>query len=80
MLCTNDVIATLHLHVLVLTGVLIQKFVNYRMRLVVVGDISAWVAESDSLRDFVVEANRGGHIWFVADGDELGRRLASTVD
>jgi hypothetical protein len=34
------------------------------------------LAESSALRDFVGESNHGGQLWFVADGDELARRLA----
>jgi len=58
-----------------LAGEIMQKFVNYRMRLAVVGDISAHVAASTALRDLVVESNRGGQVWFVADLDELDTRL-----
>ena len=57
-------------------GAVAQKFVNYRLKLAVVGDVSAAVAASDALRDFVGEANAGGHVWFVADLAELERRLA----
>lgn len=60
-----------------LAGEVMQKFVNYRMRLAVVGDISAYVAASTALRDLVVESNRGGHVWFVADLDELDTHLAA---
>ena len=48
-----------------LAGEVIQKFVNYRMRLAMIGDISAWLAQSNALRDFVYESNRGTAIWFV---------------
>lgn len=58
-----------------LAGAVAQKFVNYRMRLAVIGDISAWIAGSDALRDFVREANRGQDIWFAADLAELRSRL-----
>lgn len=56
-------------------GEMAQKFVNYRLRLVIVGDISEHVARSDALRDFVYETNRGNQLWFVADAAELERRL-----
>jgi hypothetical protein len=52
-----------------------QKFVNYRMRLVVLGDISGYVASSTALRDLVYESNQGSQVWFVADLDELDARL-----
>jgi len=56
-------------------GGIIQKFVNYRTQLVVIGDISRWVAGSDALRDFVYEANKGREIWFLADLNALAERL-----
>lgn len=60
-----------------IAGDAIQKFVNYGIGLAVVGDISRHVAASTSLRDFVYESNRGGHVWFVASLDELEGRLAA---
>lgn len=56
-------------------GVLVQKLVNYRLRLAVVGDISAYLVGSGSLRAFVVEANRGRDVWFVSSVAELEERL-----
>lgn len=57
-------------------GDMVQKFVNYGIRLAIVGDISERTAQSKSLHDFVYEANRGNRIWFVASKDELDARLA----
>jgi hypothetical protein len=57
-------------------GEFVQKFVNYRKRLVVVGDIAAQLAGSDALRDWVREANRGHDIWFLGDLDALEARLS----
>lgn len=62
-----------------LAGEILQKFVNYRIRLAIVGDISARVAASAALRDFVTESNRGRQLWFVDDLAGLDRRLAATV-
>lgn len=59
-----------------LAGDVLQKFVNYRVRVAVVGDISAYVEASDALRDFVWESNRGEHVWFVADEAALREKLA----
>lgn len=59
-----------------LAGDVLQKFVNYRVRVAIVGDISAHVEASDALRDFVWESNRGEHVWFVADEQELESKLA----
>ncbi|MFF1273445.1 DUF4180 domain-containing protein [Streptomyces marokkonensis] len=57
-------------------GDVVQKFVTYRIRLVIVGDIASRVADSDALRDFVREANRGTQVWFVTDRAALEERLA----
>ncbi|MBQ1074253.1 DUF4180 domain-containing protein [Micromonospora sp. C31] len=57
-------------------GEVMQKFVNYRIRLVVVGDITAHLAASSALRALVHESNRSGHVWFVPDLDALDARLA----
>ncbi|MGS2616459.1 DUF4180 domain-containing protein [Micromonospora sp. LZ34] len=56
-------------------GEVMQKFVNYRLRLAVVGDISGHLATSSALRALVHESNRAEHIWFVPDLDALDERL-----
>ncbi|MEU9115469.1 DUF4180 domain-containing protein [Streptomyces sp. NPDC048483] len=58
-----------------LAGEIVQKFVNYRIRLVIIGDISPHVAGSQALRDFVREANRGSQVWFVATQEEFDEKL-----
>src|SRR5687767_13990341 len=50
-----------------LAGEVVQKFVNYKLQLAIVGDISQQIAASNALRDFVHEANRGRQLWFVKD-------------
>jgi hypothetical protein len=62
-----------------LAGDIVQKFANYRMRLAVVGDISAQIAASEALRDLVRESNRSHQLWFVADLDELDTRLGGSA-
>lgn len=57
-------------------GEVAQKFVNYGMRLAVVGDITAAVEGSNAFRDFVREANKARHVTFAADLDALALRLA----
>lgn len=59
-----------------IAGEVIQKFVTYERRLVIMGDISRALEASTALRDFVRESNRGRHVWFVADRAELEQRLA----
>ena len=61
-------------------GEFIQKFVTYKLRLAIVGDISAYVAESSALRDFVYKANRSEHFWFVDTREALDQRLLTTGD
>jgi hypothetical protein len=60
-----------------LAGEVLQKAANYRLKSAVVGDISAHVAASDALRDFVVESNRGNRIFFAPDLPTLAERLAA---
>jgi Domain of unknown function (DUF4180) len=60
-------------------GAVIQKFLTYGFRLVILGDISAHVAKSSALRDFVYECNSGRHIWFVANSEELKERLERSL-
>ena len=59
-----------------LAGAIAQKFVNYRLRLAIVGDISGHVGESAALRDYVYETNRGNQLWFVGTADELDGKLS----
>lgn len=59
-----------------LLGGFLQKFQNYQMRLAVLGDLSAPLAASNALRDFVGETNRIGYHLFVADKAELAAGLA----
>ena len=60
-----------------IAGEVIQKLVNYRFKLAVVGEISGFIAGSNALRDFVVESNRGQHVWFVEDLAALEHRLGA---
>lgn len=60
-----------------IAGNVIQKFVNYGVAVAFVGDVSDAVADSNALRDFVRESNRGRHVWFVADMAELEASLSA---
>jgi hypothetical protein len=62
-----------------IAGEVIQKFVTYHFRVAILGDVSAVVARSDALRDFVRESNRGRHVWFVDDLAALEARLAAAA-
>ncbi len=54
-----------------LAGAVLQKFTNYRLRVAIAGDISAYTEKSGPLRDFVRESNRGGWVRFVGSVGEL---------
>lgn len=58
-----------------LAGHFFQKMQNYRVRLVILGDITVHLAASKALRDFIAETNRIGHHLFVADRAELDDKL-----
>jgi hypothetical protein len=60
-------------------GEVMQKFVNYHLQLVIVGDIDRHLEVSRALRALVHESNRGRHVWFVADLAELDTRLGVTA-
>jgi hypothetical protein len=58
---------------------MIQKFATYGRRVAIVGDISRHIDESTAFRDFVVECNRGEHLWFVGSAAELEKRVTTVI-
>ncbi|WP_048796990.1 DUF4180 domain-containing protein, partial [Serratia sp. 506_PEND] len=48
-----------------IAGAVLQKFINYRLRVALLGDITPWLAQSNALQDLVREANRGEQVWFL---------------
>jgi hypothetical protein len=60
-----------------IAGDLLQKFVNYQVRVAILGNIDDQIAASVALRDFVRESNRGASIWFCKDQEELAAKLAA---
>ncbi len=54
-------------------GEMLQKFSNYRMRLVIVGDFVQY--QSNSLHDFIYESNNGSSINFVASKEEAFEKI-----
>jgi hypothetical protein len=56
-----------------LAGEILQKFSNYRVQLVIIGDFSKY--SSKSLKDFIFESNKHGHINFVNTVEEAIERL-----
>jgi hypothetical protein len=57
-----------------LAGEILQKFVNYRVRLAIVGDFSGYT--SKPLKDFIYESNKGQHVNFVSTEEEAIKRLS----
>jgi hypothetical protein len=57
-----------------LAGDILQKFVNYQVKIAIVGDFSRYA--SQSLRDFIHESNQGKDIFFVADEAQAIAKLA----
>ncbi|OAI41955.1 hypothetical protein AYO38_11900 [bacterium SCGC AG-212-C10] len=60
-------------------GDVLQKMVNYGLKLAVIGDISGYVERSNAFRDLVREADRGGSVYFVADLAALEQRLMGAI-
>lgn len=58
-----------------LAGEVLQKFVNYGMRVALVGDFSQYT--SKPLRDFIRESNRGNAVLFVRTEEEARERLSA---
>lgn len=56
-----------------LAGDILQKFVNYRMKLAIYGDYSHYT--SKPLHDFLYESNQGKQIFFVNSREEAIERL-----
>ena len=48
-----------------IAGNILQKFAQYQMPLIIVGDFSKY--KSKSLNDFIFESNKGGQVNFVSD-------------
>lgn len=57
-----------------LAGEILQKFVNYRMKLAIIGDFSGYT--SKPLRDFIYESNQGNHVFFVSTEADAIEKLA----
>lgn len=58
-----------------LAGEILQKFINYQVKVAIYGDYSGYT--SKPLRDFIYESNRGKDVFFVADKEEALQRLAA---
>jgi len=59
-----------------LAGAIAQKFVNYRIKLAIVGVIPEDALQSTALQAFIKECNRGQNIWFLEQIESLEKKLA----
>lgn len=57
-----------------MAGEILQKYINYRVKLAVWGDFSRYT--SKPLHDFIYESNEGRDFFFVPTREEAIRRLA----
>ncbi|WP_307392596.1 DUF4180 domain-containing protein [Bacillus horti] len=57
-----------------IAGEILQKFINYRVKVAIVGDFSMY--QSNALKDFIYECNNGQDIFFVPDEQEAIERLS----
>lgn len=54
-------------------GDIVQKFANYQMCVAIVGQFAAY--QSQAVRDFIYEANKGRLVYFTASLDDALERL-----
>jgi len=57
-----------------LAGDILQKFINYNVKLAIVGDFSKYT--SKPLKDFMYESNRGRDIFFSSSEEEALEKLS----
>lgn len=58
-----------------LAGEILQKFINYHVKVAIVGDFSVY--SSKSLQDFIYESNNGNHIFFLSTEQQAIEKLSS---
>jgi hypothetical protein len=56
------------------SGEVLQKFTNYKVKLVIIGDFSKYT--SKSLHDYIFESNKHGHIIFASSLKDAIERLS----
>lgn len=56
-----------------LAGEILQKFINYHVKIAIIGDFSVYT--SNSLKDFIYECNKGKDIFFLPDENQAIERL-----
>lgn len=61
-----------------LAGEILQKYVNYGIKLAIVGDFSGYT--SKALHDFIYESNKGKDFFFVPDVEEAIKKMESSME
>ena len=56
-----------------LAGEILQKFINYRVKLAIYGDYSGYT--SKPLKDFIYESNKGTDVFFMDTKEQAVERL-----
>lgn len=56
-----------------LAGEILQKFINYKIKIAIVGDFSEYT--SKSLKDFIYESNIGKDVFFLSDEKQAIEKL-----
>lgn len=59
-----------------LAGEILQKFINYHIRIAVCGEYSQYT--SKPLKDFIYESNNGNDFFFVSTKEEAIQKLTET--
>jgi hypothetical protein len=59
-----------------LAGEILQKCVNYRIKIAIVGNFERY--ESESLKAFIIESNRGNQFFFVSNVSKAKEMLIKT--
>ncbi|MCZ8518284.1 MULTISPECIES: DUF4180 domain-containing protein [Paenibacillus] len=57
-----------------LAGDILQKYINYHVKIAIVGDFSVY--SSGSLKDFIYECNRGSDIFFLPTEEQAIEKLS----
>jgi len=60
-----------------LAGEIVQKYVNYGMKIAIIGDFAAY--SSKALKDYIYECNKGKDIFFVTNEEEAISRIVHSI-
>jgi hypothetical protein len=61
-----------------LAGEILQKFINYRVKVAIIGDFSVYT--SQSLKDFIYECNSGNDIFFLPTEQQAIEKLSIYIE